>query len=56
MTDKKRLEDLRQLAEKAGAVGNYFDAVNDLLRWPHLYNEILDDLERAIVAHTTEGR
>ena len=48
-----RLEKLKDRAYKIGgdAIENYKDACSDLIRWPNLRKEILEDLERALDAH-----
>jgi hypothetical protein len=43
-----RFHKLRERAIKVGALGNLEDAIHDLLIWPDLKKQILDDFERAI--------
>lgn len=41
-------------AVACGALANYRDAYNDLLRWPEHHQMILEDLKQAIEAHETK--
>jgi hypothetical protein len=51
----KRLEQLKERAIAANAIGNYNDAIYDLYWWPNMRKQILDDLEECIRAHEEDA-